>query len=184
MRKHTEQFKFEVVQYYLNGFGGSKDTGRQYGVTDSLVRRWVQFYLEHGLDGLKPRVCIAYSARQKLSVLQAMWQNDLSYSRTAAVFDVRSQCIIAAWDRAYRAGGIEALTPRTRGQPSAMNGPTTQADKPDGSTESDRAKDALLTREQLLEEIESLRMENAILKKWDALVQSRAKPPMRKKRES
>lgn len=184
MRKHTEQFKFEVVQFYLNGLGGCKDTGRQYAVTSTLVRRWVRFYLEHGLDGLKPRACVAYSARQKLSVLQGMWENDLSYSRAAAMFDVRSQCIIAAWDRAYRTGGIEALTPRTRGRPTAMNGPTTQPDKPDNPKDSDRVKDALLTREQLLEEIESLRMENAILKKWDALVQSRAQPPMRKKRES
>lgn len=184
MRKHTEQFKFEVVQYYLHDFGGCTDTGRQYGVTSALVRRWVRFYLENGLDGLTPRPYTVYSARQKLTVLQGMWENNLSYSRAAAMFDVRSQCIVAAWDRAYRAGGIEALIPQTRGRPSAMNGPTTQPDNPDSSKESDRAKDALLTREQLLEEIESLRMENAILKKWDALVQSRAKPPMRKKHES
>lgn len=184
MKKHTEQFKFEVVQYYLHGFGGCKDAGREYGVGAALVRRWVSFYLEQGLDGLKPRAYVAYSARQKLSVLQRMWENSLSYSKAAAMFDVRSQCIIAAWDRAYRAGGIEALAPRTRGRPRTMNGPTTQPDKPDSPTEGDRVKDALLTREQLLEEIESLRMENAILKKWDALVRSRAKPPMRKKRES
>jgi len=182
MRKHTEQHKFEVVQYYLHGFGGFADTGRQYSITAALVRRWVRFYLNHGLDGLKPRPYIIYSARQKLRVLQGMWENNLSYSRAAAMFDVRSQCVIAEWDRAYRAGGIEALMPRTRGRPRPMNGPTTQPDKPDSPEESNRAKDALLTREQLLEEIESLRMENAILKKWDALVQSRAKPAMPKKR--
>jgi transposase len=184
MREHTEHFKFEVVQYYLNGFGGCKDTGRQYGITGALVRRWVTFYLEQGLDGLTRKAYTTYSALQKLSVLQQMWENELSYSRAAAMFDVRGQCIIASWDRAYRAGGIEALVPRPRGRPSAMNGPTTQPDKPDSPEESNSVKDALLTREQLLDEIESLRIENAILKKYDALVQSRAIPPMRKKRGS
>lgn len=182
MRRHTEQHKFEVVQYYLHGFGGFADTGRQYSITAALVRRWVRFYLNHGLDGLRPRPYVAYSARQKLTVLQGMWENNLSYSRAAAMFDVRSQCVIAAWDRAYRAGGIEALLPQTRGKPCAMNGPTTEPEQPDVSKESDRVKDAMLTREQLLDQIEYLRMENAILKKWDALVQSRAKPATPKKR--
>lgn len=63
-----------------------------------------------------------------------------------------------------------------------MIGPTTKPEQPDGAKESDRAKDAMLTREQLLDQIEYLRMENAILKKWDALVQSRAKPATPKKR--
>ena len=184
MRKHTEQFKLEVVQYYLGGAAGCKDTGKRYGVQGSLVRRWTAYYRAHGLEGLKPKAFSTYSAEFKLSVLQQVWENGLSYSRAAAMFDVRSQCLVAEWDRAYRAGGVEALTHRTRGRPTAMRAPTTRPEPPEIPPSEDDVSDALLTRDQLIAKLQYMRMEVAVLKKLEALAQSKAKSAMPKNRKS
>lgn len=181
MRKHTEQFKLEVVQYYLSGQAGSTDTGRRFGVTKSLVRRWVAFYRAHGIAGLAPKPRRSFTAQFKLTVLHHMWQNKLSYSRAAAEFDVRSQCIIAAWVRAYQVNGVAGL-----GQPTVEEKPIVPArtKPPKPAPDSTPVKvETEPSREQLVEEINQLRMENAFLKKFNALAQSRvqkAPPPRRK----
>ena len=181
MRKHTEQFKLEVVQYYLSGQAGSTDTGRRFGVAKSLVRRWVAFYRAHGTGGLASKRVRRYTAQFKLTVLHRMWQNKLSYIGAAAEFNVRSQCIIAAWERAYQVNGAAALGPLTKEKKSIVPDRTKPAKPVSDSTLANAAAEP--SREQLVEEVNQLRMENAFLKKFNALVQSRvqkAPPPRRK----
>ena len=182
MRKHTAQYKLEVVQYYLSGKAGSTDTGRYFGVAKSLVRRWVAFYRAHGIDGLASKPMRRYTAQFKLTVLEHMWQNKLSYTRTAATFDVRSQCVIAAWERAFHSRGAAGL-----GQPTVEKKrivpDRTKPPKPTSDSGTPPSTGSEPTREQLVEDNERLRMENAFLKKFNALAQSRAQktPPPRRK---
>jgi putative transposase len=124
-------------------------------------------YKIHGSDGLAKKLS-KYSAAFKLKVLRRMWEDKLSYSETAVIFNIRNPWCLAGWDRLYREGGIEALKPRQKGRPKAVVDPK---DKLPPKAANDRQ-----SREELLAELGQLRMENAYLKKLNALVQARQAP--------
>lgn len=174
MTKYSEQFKLKIVQEYLDGTEGSNTLGKQYGVPRSMIKKWVQLYQAHGVDGLKKKLS-SYSAEFKLSVLKHMWDNALSFGQTAATFNIRHHAIIGVWERSYRDGGFGALVQRPRGRPKQMPPATT---KPEPSPDDEKR-----TREELLAELNQLRMENAYLKKLRALVQAKQKatPPTKRK---
>ena len=175
MSKYTEQFKHTVVQEYLSGREGYKALSERHGMASrSLVERWVTAYLLHGDAGLSKKRS-RYSADFKLSVLQHMWENRLSITQTAARFDIRRHSTVGAWERAYRERGRNALTSLPTKRPKKMPIPTTKPEVPAG--------DDKRSREELLAELEYLRMENAYLKKVDALVQAKKTSAAPKKRK-
>jgi transposase len=139
-----------------------------------MVRKWVLAYQVHGSVAQSTKRS-QYSAEFKLSVLQCMWDNHLSMLQTAIKSNVRDHGMVGRWEDAYREGGCEALTPRPRGKPKPMATPVSKADSP---TDDDKR-----SREELLAEVNQLRMELAYLKKLEALVQARPKQAPKKKRK-
>ena len=174
MAKYDEQFKLSVVQHYLDNQDGYRALAKRHGLDQAMVRRWVKWYQVHGADAFKKKFS-HYSAEFKLSVLQHMWDNALSYAQVTVQFNIRNPCALGIWERSYRSGGLEALQPRPRGRPKAMLGPTA---KPEKSSDNETR-----SRDDLLAELEHLRMENAYLKKLQALVQARPKQAAPKKRK-
>ena len=175
MTKYDEEFKLKIVQDYLNGPAGDKALAKRYGVPSSMIKKWAGLYRAHGRDGLTKKKASWYSAEFKLSVLKHMWDNVSSFGQTAATFNIRHHAIVGVWERSYRDGGFDALIPRPRGRPKQMCAPPT---KPESSP-----ADEKLNREELLAELNQLRMENAYLKKLQALVQARQKATPPKKRK-
>ena len=106
-----------------------------------------------------------YDDRFKLAVVQQYLSGTAGYSQVAAVFNIRSPGSISQWERCYHSGGIDALIPRSRGKPNKMPPPqdTKPQLPPDGAER---------TRDELVAEVNHLRMEVAYLKKLQALVQS------------
>jgi transposase len=174
MTKHDEHLKLKIVQEYLSGVGGSDTLGARHGVSKSLIKLWAELYQVHGRDGLGKKYS-SYDAEFKLSVLRHMWDNGLSFNQAAAAFNIRNRAAVVIWERRYREGGFDALMPRPRGRPKQMSAPTT---KPESSPDDEKR-----TRDELLAELNQLRMENAYLKKLRALVQARQKttPPTKRK---
>jgi transposase len=167
MKKHTEQFKLSVVEHYLNSLEGYQAVAQHHGIGRVLVRRWVAFYRCHGVDGLKKKYS-KYSAEFKLSALQHMWDNKLSYSATAAIFDIRGQCFLGIWERSFSEGGIDALKSHPRRRTKIMPDPKTSQPESPAPAADDEAR----SRADLISELNYLRMENAYLKKLKALVQA------------
>ncbi|WP_431320423.1 IS3 family transposase [Rhizobium sp. YTU87027] len=159
MSKHSEAFKRSVVEFYQTGERGAREVGRRFGVDHATVRTWVASYAAHGPLGLAKKFS-RYDTAFKLSVLQRMWEDGLSYRQTAALFDIRNKSSLADWERRYKTGGIDALSPRRKGRPRSMPEPQKQ---PDASRSDDKS------REELLAELTYLRMENAYLKKLGCL---------------
>jgi transposase len=161
-----------VVQHYLNGLDGYEAVAQHHDIGKTLVCRWVAFYRSHGTDAFT-RKYTSYSADFKLAALEHMWKNKLSYAATAAIFNIRGQCYLGIWERSFRDGGIDALQPRPRGRPKNMpetdNKNTPTHNTPTPVTAPD---DESRTREELVTELNYLRMENAYLKKLKALVQA------------
>lgn len=176
MTKYSEQFKLAVVHDYLSDSSdGYRAVARRHGLTShTVLERWVAGYQLHGDAGLGKKSS-RYSAEYKLLVLQHMWDNQLSINQTAAEFDIRNYAMVSMWARAYRDGGIEALASRPRGRPKSM---ATPVPPPDSSPDDDKR-----SREELLAEVNQLRMELAYLKKLDALVQARKKQAPKKRRK-
>jgi transposase len=174
MSKHSTALKQAVVELYGGGGHSYQDVADRFGVDYAAVRKWVAAHAAHGPAGLSKKVS-HYDAAFKLSVLRRMWNDGLSHRQTAAIFDIRSIGCLSDWERRYERGGIEALAPRRKGRPRSMPEPPVIADGSE-KAQSDDAK----SREELLAELNYLRMENAYLKKLEALTQVRQAPTRRK----
>jgi transposase len=177
MSKYTEHFKLAVAQQYLSGTDGYDLVARSHNLPDSTVRTWVKLYRAHGMSGLAKKFS-HYSADFKLSVLRRMWDEDLSYRQVAATFNIRNAGCIPHWERCYHSGGLDSLAPRKRGRPKKM--PLLPTTEPESSPDL-----AERTRDELVAEVNQLRMEVAFLKKLEALVQAQRqqRTTTRKKRK-
>lgn len=175
MSKYTTQFKLAAVRRFIIISESLGSIACQLGLERGMFRRWVALYQQHGEAGLR-KWAGHYSAERKIAILQHMWNNALSYRRAAAVFNVRNPNTLNHWESLYRSGGLDALQARPKGRPKKMADP-----KPDKSAPP--MADDQRSREELLAELEWLRMENAYLKKLKALVQAKeqaAAPTKRK----
>ncbi len=112
----------------------------------------MHLYQAHGEAGITKKYT-SFSPSEKVEILQYMWANQLSYMQTAAHFNVRSR----------------------RGRPKKM--PELPPQQPKAPPDDDTR-----TREELLAEVNYLRMENAYLKKLKALVQRQQAAAPKKRR--
>ena len=164
MSKYSTEFKLQVVQEYLKS-GGKKRVAHLYGVHPSDVHKWTLAYRTHGLSSLQKRALQHYTPEFKLSVLQYMKANQVSIRPTAAHFDIAAPSSIATWQKLYNEGGITALEPKPKGRPPMSKPSEIKAllAKPLTS----------LTHEELLRKAQYLEVENAYLKKLEALAQQK-----------
>lgn len=175
MAQYDEKFKQAIVKEYLKGASGYKVLSAKFGVNRITIKGWVTLYRHHGDAGLRKRPS-HYSARFKLSVLNQMWQQGLSFNQVAALFDLRGGArMVSGWAHRYYEGGLDALEPKPRGRPKKMKKPENPLPAPV------QPQDAR-TLEDLRQENEYLRAEVAYLKKLDALVRAK-KPVAPKKRK-
>jgi len=118
MAKYTEDFKYMVVQEYLQGPLGYQALALKYGVkSKSQLQNWVARYRKYGVEGLSAkRTRDTYSAQFKLEVLGYMKQTGASTTETAFLFGVRSPALISSWNTAFLRGGVGALE-RPKGRP-------------------------------------------------------------------
>jgi transposase len=164
MTKYDERFKLEVVQEYLSGTVGHKRVAELRNVAPVRVAEWVKLYRAHGVDGLKKKFG-HYDAEFRLSVIQRMRAEYLSCAQVAALFNIRNPGCIGRWARCYDEGGLKALAPRKRGRSKKMTVPL--------DTKTESLPDAAgRSHEELVAEVNQLRMEVAYLKKLRALVQA------------
>lgn len=169
MSKYSSEFKLEAVQYYLDGRGGFFAAAKHFGVNHELLRGWVKKYQQHGPEGLLKQNVSSYSGDFKLSVIEYMHSNHLSLSETAFQFRLANHNIVNKWERIYYEEGPQALYEERRGRRKNM------------SSKPRKKKLSKEVEEDLIAENQRLRMENAYLKKLQALVQERTKPKQSKK---
>jgi transposase len=176
MSKYTTQFKLSVVQHYLAGEAGIKTTASKNDIEQAILRRWVMLFRQHGESGLAPKYS-HYDAAFKLSVLKHMLDNHLSQQETAAYFDIRNPGCINQWAAQYRAGGIAALEPAAKGRKKSLMPATENNAIPTPIDDETRSREALIA------ENKQLRLENAYIKKCNALVQAKAQSAQQKPRK-
>ncbi len=162
MKKYSDQKRIAAARDYCSGTLGYKEVARRHGVNVSSLRLWAASYKRHGADGVTSRRRRFYTAEFKLAVLQRIRDERLSLRRAAALFNIRKREMILLWQRAYDTGGAAALHPHFGIRAIAMN------EQPGDKTKDDSKR----SRQELLDELQQLRMENAYLKKLKALAQA------------
>jgi transposase len=140
-------------------------------VTKAQFQYWLRLYEMHGEEGLKSTYT-NYTTPFKLDVLNFMAQSGASLMDTAATFKISSFTMVYEWKKKLEVGGLDALEPKKRGRPSMTK------DKQIKVTNQVHTEGSV---EALQAELERLRMENAYLKKLNALVQSKEKSPNKTK---
>ncbi len=89
MAKYTEDFKYRIVQEYLEGLMECAELGKKYSLMYSMIESWIVWYPDHGIDVLKKKFS-HYSDEFKLLVLTHLWDNPLFYRQTGIYFNVRN----------------------------------------------------------------------------------------------
>ncbi|MBA0034627.1 IS3 family transposase [Pantoea sp. BIGb0393] len=154
--KHPFSVRLAAVTEYLSGKSTLAETALQFNVGQTPLRRWVRALKHQGEEGLVPRRPRIYPPEFRLSVVRYVLDNRCSSADAAAHFGIPNETVIQNWLRKYRAGGSVALTPSRTGP--AMMKKSAPDDKP--LTE--------MTHKELLKELEYLRAENAVLKKFES----------------
>jgi transposase len=161
--KYTYEFKLRCVEEVLKRHQSVITTAQENGIALTNLKWWIRCYIAYGNQGLLPsQRNTNYSLKFKLGVLQTIQSKSLSLSQACLTFNIPTSSIIRSWQRKYAKEGLSGLKPKPKGRPIAMNFKRKQ-----------RKTDKPLTREEeLLKELEYLRAENEILKKFNALVQA------------
>ena len=160
MSKYSYTEKLAAVLRVIDNGMSYKKSGRILGTTDMPVYRWVKRYEQFGPEGLLMKHG-SYSGEFKESVIKYMHTNHLSVSCTAVKFGIPSDSTVLKWERIYYEEGPQGLYVSKCGRPRKMN-----REKPKKELDEQ-------TKEDLIAEVQRLRMENEYLKKLRALVQER-----------
>lgn len=165
MAKYSTEFKYKVVERYLEGNEGYESLAKIFSIPDKkLIRVWVNAYQTLGYDGLKrSRKKQKYSTEFKRNVVKLYLTEEWSYQDLANNLGITNPSMICTWVGKYRKYGIEGLEPKKRGRPSIV---TNNEDK-----KTSKPKDKEYTKEEqdrikeLEDQVYWLQMEVDFLKK-------------------
>ena len=161
MAKYSYEERLEAVLRVVEEGMSVKASAKILGTAYEHVRRWVKRYEQFGPEGLILKHG-SYDGAFKISVIEYMYENHLSLSQAAVKFGIPNDTTVGKWARIYYEEGPQALYRDNRGRKTKMS-----SDKPRNKKLSKE------TEEDLIAEVQRLRMENEYLKKLNALVQER-----------
>lgn len=171
MTKYTADFKLSVIDHYLNGHS-YKQTAQTFHINHRQVEIWVKLYQTHGIDGIRTRTGKAgYSLEFKHNVVLQILSGK-SMTSLAIELNISNVGLLSQWLKAYQTHGIIGLKPKAKGrQPMHKTNKANKTSKPDEQK----------TCAELIAELQDLRMENAILKKLEALEHQQKNKPSQTK---
>ncbi|MEC8325403.1 MAG: transposase, partial [Pseudomonadota bacterium] len=152
MSKYSREFKLEIAMQANTK--SSRLLSKQFNVSSRQIRYWCLVFRIHDEDAFlhkrKP-----YTKEARLEMIQRMKREGWPLTYTSAFFDLSSPGMLSEWFSAYNSGKL------THFKPLKVN-----------MSKSAKAKSSKeMTEKELREELEYLRAENAVLKKWNALAQ-------------
>ena len=156
MARYTIEFKKKVIEHFKKY--GAAETIRVYNVSKRSVYYWTSKY-ESG--GLMRKEKETYSPEKKLEIIE--------YYRENGAFETEKKYNMSAssfykWERILEEYGVEALENDRRGRPKGL-------------------KKDISKNEDLMAELQRLRLENMYLKKLKALVEKREEQESKKQQK-
>lgn len=163
MSKYTYEQKLVSVLNVVEKGMSIYASAKSLGMGASSVRTWVRLYEQFGLKGLSIKHG-TYSGDFKVNAVEYMHNNHMSAAEAAPKLGIPHHPQLLNWERIYNQEGPQALFEKSCGKATDMAEkrneflPQNWDDK---------------TKDDLIEEVQQLRMENEYLKKLNALVQER-----------
>lgn len=140
------------------------------GITFFQCRLWIELYRYHGIEGIiRPEGCKNYDDSFKIKVIQHLIETGDSLLQTAAKFNIPSRETVRRWKKQWMSKAGEVLYQIEKERQTMPKKHTSTNDLNEK------------TMDELKQEIEYLRMENAYLKKLKALVQEKNTSKPKKK---
>ncbi len=167
MKRFSYEEKCSAVRAVIEDHFSYLKAGRMIGASKTTVLKWVGIVKNHGYEGLKANSGKHHDGQFKVDVIEYMHKNHVSSYTAAAHFNV-SRTQIQRWERIYYERGALALMEKMNKSQSPGRKPRKLPDD----------------NQDLLKELEYLRMENEYLKKLSALVQKREQEKQKKSRSS
>lgn len=157
--------KKEVINYILENDASLYQAQQKFNINRETIRIWLARYKNGGDKNLKNSTKKnKYTGQFKVDVVEYMYEHHFSHKKTSIKFMIPAY-LVKEWDLIYRHEGKDVL----------LKGNYMSLYKKKKHKLEDKSK------EELMEEVEYLRMENAYLKKLRALVQEETKPNNGKK---
>ncbi len=158
-KKYSNELKLKIVLFVLDRKNSIREAENHFKIGHGDITKWVSVYQKHGIEGLT-NVNWTYPGEFKINVIEYIQATGCSLRTAAAHFNIASYGTIRKWERIFIEEGKEALFMERRGSKTCM------AKKKQTKSE---------ISEDLIQELQRLRMENEYLKKLNALVQKREK---------
>lgn len=172
MAKFTREYKLQIAKRYLNELVSYRDLANQVGVDQSVLRYWVMLVRHHG-DQAFVFPYTNYPSAFKLRVIQYITEKNYSIREASAIFHVPDPCMVRRWMKKWERAGEHAFGSLEM-RPSTMT--------PNHKNKKIKDNSSNQTMEDMKKELEYLRMENAYLKKLNALVQEEPSPTKSKRK--
>lgn len=158
-KKHGAAFKLKVVKEQQQGDTVTAVASR-WGLSKSLLTRWIDHYNSFGDKGLLPKVRQHHSSEFKFKVVESYRKEGLSLRDCCSRYAIANESTVLSWVRKHEQSGLAGLR-QQRGRPKVMKENRSRKTKP-------------LTRlEELEQENLYLKAENELLKKLEALAQEK-----------
>jgi transposase len=167
MSKYSYEQRMKAVLDVTEKRMSCEAVGKLLGCGETPVRRWVKRYEKFGVEGVTLKHG-TYTGEFKQHVVEYMHENHLSIFETATLFGIPTDVSVGKWERIFYEEGPQALYRDNRGRKKDMASDKVKKEKLNNKEELDKD-----TEEDLIAENQRLRMENAYLKKLNALVQER-----------
>jgi transposase len=169
--KYSYELKLSCVKAFIDDHQSARVIAKQSDVPLRMLYRWIFQFRHLGELGLESKQNDSYSPAFKLKVLRAIEKHGLSLPQACVKFSLGGDAIIINWQRKLKEFGIAGLVNKPKGQ--------RLMEKPKYAKKL-KFKHPLTREQELLLELESLRAENALLKKLQALIQAEEEANKRK----
>jgi transposase len=171
MSKYNREFKLRIAKQCIHN-ESSLGLSKRLGIPDRYIRYWAQVYRYHGEDAFT-QLPTPFSSQEKYRILKQMRQNHWSISYTSVVHNMTTVSTIYQWQKQFEQFGLTGLEPKKRGRKVSKN-----------ESQETLKSTTQMSLEELREELEYRRAENAYLKKLDALLQKKEQQAKKKQGSS
>ncbi|WP_144435024.1 IS3 family transposase [Actinobacillus pleuropneumoniae] len=118
MTKYNQQFKQQVIEFYLQNDKNYSFTQRYFQLSKKTLTRWIAQFNHNGINGLavigkKQK----YSPEFKLTVIQAVKKGQFSAENASLHFGIANSGSISQWLHIFEEQGINGLLPKPKGRP-------------------------------------------------------------------
>lgn len=165
MKKYPIAVRLLAVNEYRKNKEGIRTIAERYAVSKSTLHRWITKFDKYDEFAFRQDFT-NYPNEFKMDVLNYIIEAGASIDEAALAFKIADASIIEDWKHSFEQERIDALKPQLK-EHQSMKNHINKSKVKNSSTEG--------TEKALRAEIERLRMENAYLKKLNALVRKKGK---------